>query len=769
MTTPSAGELALLRTHPQLTRLYLSIYNPRTVFAARVNNISIAKNDKVIAYDSVTTGNYLAVQPAMTLWVGTTLGGREKGSIYVYGISATEITVGENSHIDWDDNDYITVVNFFQIWPLYPRYVQDDENITVYKAYDKQYTDENTTLGEFINMGPHHAGFLEGGEHQVYWSAVGTEFLRTGATGSYLWTFEGATVTGSSSITPGYITYDAPGHYLVKLRVADETGHVEVGARHVSIYDRPEEGTNVPILKWGMDSFSGSRVEGGYSTRLWVEEQIDDIVDGALVVIFADDWYGDTKDSIGGNATNRENTVFCGYILDGTIDYDYANSRVTFDVGSPSEVMKLGEAFSVSVEDSSGDPETDANQKGGDPWFYLPDLTVKKALYHYIKWHTTVNTCNDVQYVGDDFAIQFFDADRTSIYDALNSLLRSAVYGAAVCDRQGKLYFEIEAAAKDSAETALTTSMFVDSHDWINQPQISERHTGDLSYLEGGGVAYYGFIGATGSYEAFLASAPGSTPSYRGSVQKLSGFALTTQDQLNTLVGNIFAFQNSTYPEVRLDIAGNYRVFDIAPQEIAKLTVAPDDTHRGITWTQKAFVIQAISWTYDSQHGSFLPQITVAEVTQGFAGDTIVIPAVPDEGWGVPPVTPVPPPPPIVPPEIPPIPGGFGLHQFMYTLPGTLEVNTGLLRCYNRFGTTMYIREVHISEGTAPSSGGSIIDVNINGSSMLISPIALSVGLNETYTNAFAVAVILPGQYFTVDVDTADGTDLAVVILAGML
>ena len=105
----------------------------------------------------------------------------------------------------------------------------------------------------------------------------------------------------------------------------------------------------------------------------------------------------------------------------------------------------------------------------------------------------------------------------------------------------------------------------------------------------------------------------------------------------------------------------------------------------------------------------------------------------------------------------------------MYTLPGTLEVNTGLLRCYNRFGTTMYIREVHISEGTAPSSGGSIIDVNINGSSMLISPIALSVGLNETYTNAFAVAVILPGQYFTVDVDTADGTDLAGVSLAGML
>ena len=264
------------------------------------------------------------------------------------------------------------------------------------------------------------------------------------------------------------------------------------------------------------------------------------------------------------------------------------------------------------------------------------------------------------------------------MFDALNGLLRSAVYGAAVCDRQGKIYFEIEAAAKDSAATSLTTSMFVDNHDWINQPQISERHTNDLSYIEGGGVAYFGYSGGTGTYTPFLACAPGTTPAYRGSIQKLSGFALTSQAQLNTLVGNIYAFQNSTYPEVRLDIAGNYRNFDIAPQELIKLTLAAGDTHRGITWTQKPFVIQSVSWTYDSQHGSFLPQMGAEEITQGFDGDSIAIPLVPpDDGFEQPGlVVPVPPVPvvPVVP--VVPIVGGGTEPQYLQCYRGVTWPST---------------------------------------------------------------------------------------------
>jgi len=256
----------------------------------------------------------------------------------------------------------------------------------------------------------------------------------------------------------------------------------------------------------------------------------------------------------------------------------------------------------------------------------------------------------DIRYVGDDFDIQFFDADRTSLYDAVNSLLKSAVYGAAVCDRQGALYFEIDAGAINNAASSLNTNMFIDNHDWMDTPSITERYTSETSYLEMGGVAYTNLDnGGSGNFSALLASAPGKTPAYRGKNMKLSGLALTSQSQLNTLVGNIWENMNATFPEVNLNLTGNYRNIDIAPQEVITMTLQAGDTFRGHTWTGKAFTPRSISWNYDAEKGTFLPNISLHEITQGNAGQTIDIPVTPpDDGYDQPP--------PIVPPVVPPLP-----------------------------------------------------------------------------------------------------------------
>jgi hypothetical protein len=660
MTTPTSGELALLRTQPHKTRLYLSIFEPQTVFAAQVNDAGAAKGDKVITYNNVTAGNFLAIGPGMTLYVGSTAGARDKGSIFVIKADATTITVGENSHINWADDDFLTTVNFHQIWPVYPRYVQDGEEITVYKIYDIAYADQNEDLGSFLVMGSNYAGFINqtSGSCQVYWDGSECENVQ-GTTGStYTWSFEGGDPTGSSAITPGWVTYDTAGHYRTLLRVDTPLGGADIGVRHVSIYERPGEGENVPILSWGMQDFNGSRDEGGYTSRIWIKENVESIVDGALVVIFADDWYGTTQQSIGGNSTNRESIVFSGYILDGSIEYDYQTSTVSFDVGSPSEIMKMGEAFSVSVQDSN-DPDADAanKNKGGDPWFYLVGLSVKTALYHYIRWHSSVYTLMDIRYTGTDFDIQYFDADRTSLYDAVDSILKSAVYGKAVCDRQGALYFEIDDGAVNNAASTLNKNMFVDNHDWMGTPSITERYVDEISYLEMGGVAYSG--GGSGTWSALLSAAPGNTPGYRGKNLKVSGLALTSQGQLNTLVGNIWENMNSDFPELSLDLVGNFRNIDIAPQEIITVTLQSDDTFRGLSWEQKAFTPTAMRWSYDSQVGTFLPNVTLEEVTQGNAGQTIAIPvAPPDEGFDQPPL---PVPPPIPPIPVPPLDWSIGL------------------------------------------------------------------------------------------------------------
>lgn len=627
-------QLELLETRPQRTKLWLSIYEPSTVLACRVDDASIAKGERSVTYDGVTSGSYLNVHDGMVLYVGTSAGDDDKGRLRVKSATSSVLEVAENSHIDWEDNDYLTVVNFYEITAIYPRIIQDPADPTdviFYKDYDIEYTNQNTVLGTFVNMGSHYAGFVDpaSGFVDVYYSASGSSYVgATGTSLAYEWLFEGGDPTGSTSHTPGYVSYDTPGHYTTRLLVSGSSGAMDRSYRHVSIYDRPGEGSDTPILSWELNDLSGDRDGGGYTGRITIREDIPEetIKDGSLVVIFADDWYGDTKESIGRHL-NRDSVVFVGYILDGTINYDWQEKSVEFAVGSATEVMKNIEGFSVSVE-SKNAPST---------WFQLKDMTVEKALYHYLRWHSTVLKCTDFEYPDEDFRIQFFDSDRESLYSAINTLMEGTVIGKVVSDRQGKIWSEIEVSALESpTDDKEVSKLILDNDNWRGTPIIEERQTGIVSYLEMGGIQYNGPSAGTSS--AYLSEAPGNAPNYRGSVERHQGLALTSQSQLNTLCGNVFAYRNARYPSSSYNLAGNYRNYDIAPQQLVSVTLEPEDTPRRLDWNEKNFTLQEMDIEYDPENEVLLPSISLSEVTSGTAGDTIIIPPTPptagDNGGG---------------------------------------------------------------------------------------------------------------------------------------
>ncbi len=215
------------------------------------------------------------------------------------------------------------------------------------------------------------------------------------------------------------------------------------------------------------------------------------------------------------------------------------------------------------------------------------------------------------------------------------------------------MYFEIDSGATDDAANTFDTSYDLFNPDWIGNPGITEAKE-QVAYLEMGGVAYYGISSGSGTYSALLAGGPGTVPAYRGTNQKLSGLALTTQGQLNTLVGNIWENMNADYPDVDFDLAGNFRNIDIAPQEIVKVTLNVDDTYRGISWAQKEFTPRSMSWSYNSEQNLLLPSMSLKEITAGDDGQTIAIPVAPpeDSGYDQPPIQ-LPPPMPAFP--IPPL------------------------------------------------------------------------------------------------------------------
>lgn len=627
MTILSQANLALLRTRPHATKLWLSAFQPTTVLACRVNDASIAKGARSITFDTVSSGSYLNIEADFTMLVGTSAGASDVGRIRVRSATSSVITVAENSDIAWADDLYLTVLKYVDVVPIFPRIIQDPSNPTnviFYKDYDVAYTNQNTTLGSLICMTNHKAGLRDpaSGIYQAYWTATGTYNVKS-ETLQYVWEFEGGSPSSYVGLEPGYVNYSTPGHYQTKLTVTGSSAN-DVGYRYVSVYDRPEAGTSTPILRWQLQELSTSR-QGSPTMKVRVYDDVSTIQANTLIVLFADEYYGSTQISFGGNAKNNGTIKFVGYVVDGSITYNWKQSYVEFEVESVAGIMARKQGFSVSCE-SKNNPNT---------WFEIKDMSVTRAIYHYLRWHSTVLKVADFQYTGSDLKVQYFDADRESLYEAIANFLRNGLDAELVADMQGKLWAEISAGATPSSETAFPVTLAMDKQDWMGEPNIDERLINDISFVERGGIAYSGSV--TGTFTALMSGAPGSAPAYAGTPDRKQGLILTGQTALNQLTGNLFAYKNSKYPDIEFVMSGNYSNLDVAPIERVQVNIAQADTNKGITLQNKPFHPVRIEWQYDPHNQTLTTTMSVAQLVNGVAGTTIRIPPTPpNQGFSVP-------------------------------------------------------------------------------------------------------------------------------------
>jgi len=614
----SDANLELIRKRPQSTELFLSVFQPRAVLKCRVNSVGISKGARLIPFDGISFGADTAIEAGMLLCVGSAEGLKDIGKTRIKSIMSGTITVAENSDIDWQDDQFLTAYRYFEVLPVYPRIIQNpanDEQVIFYKDYDTEYTDQNSILGTFVNMGSHRAAQLEGGSALLWYTSSGTSHMITGTVLSYDWSFEGGTPTGSTDANPGWISYDTPGHYVTRLIVTGASGSVDTSYRYVSIYNPISSGTSLPFQKWSLDSLSGSRDEGGYTASITLYETASVIEEGSVVVLFSKDYYGSTEISLGGNQENNSEIFFVGYVLDGSVQYDYEKSTVKFDLGSVTRYIQQMLGFAVSVE-SKQSPAT---------WTELLNMDMKRAIYHYLRWHSTVLSTTDIQYRGENPYVQFYDSDRSSVYDAIDNFMRSAIVGRAVTDRQGRVYIEpdITTATTGTAQSV----MQITNRDWRNAPDIDELLIPEMSYLERGGIQH---IPTGSTFGAFMSCAPGEAPGYRGEIDQVQGLALNSQDHLNQIVGNLYAFRNYPYKSIDEDLAGSYRNLDIAPQESVNIVILPEDTNRGLD-INGDFNPNSLSYEYDPLNKMLLARATFIPIVNGTPGEFMTIPDVPED------------------------------------------------------------------------------------------------------------------------------------------
>lgn len=616
----TAQELITARTQPQSVELNLSIFQPQTVLACIATG-TMTRGDRVIPYTAVSSGSYLSVEAGMTLLVGSSAGARDVGKIRIKSITASVITVSENSHINWATGLYLTVLRFFEVWPVYPRIIPDPanaEDVIFYKDYDISYTNQNTILGALVSAGSHRA--IWAGESS-YWSASGTSHLVGGTTLAFDWAFEGgSSITGSTATIPGNVRYDTAGHYVTRLIVTGSNGSVDTTYRYISVYNKPQDSlVSNPIKNWSMGGVGGSRGEGGNHTTIKVIDENTPIQDGNVVVLFADDWYGTNNTSLGGNSPNNSKIFFSGHILKNTIRFDRQSSSVEFDVGNISELMKATETYAISIEEAASPTK----------WFQMTGLNAKLGVYHYLRWHSTVLYLADIEFVGTDQNIQYWDSDRESIFDAVDNFMRSTLAGTLVSDRQGKLYAEVGAEMYSSPTGSFPTIMSISRGDWMGEPNIQEALSDTVSFIETGGVAYSGSV--TGTFEAFLSQAPGATPNGRGKPENLPGFAISDQSLLNRLSGNLYANRNAKYPQIEMNMTAGFRNMDIAPLNTVAIDILSTDTAQGIV-IHAPYTIDGLEWSYNVKNKSLLPSVTLKALVDGESGETITIPEIPDQG-----------------------------------------------------------------------------------------------------------------------------------------
>lgn len=626
MTVISAFELSLLRSQPHRTKLHLFIPQFRTMLAALLNNPTATKGDTTIPFDNVSSGLYTKVIAGMTLYVGTSLGGGELGRVRVKAITSTQITVAENDDIQWADNTYLTITSFMEPWAMYPQIILNAANVpTFYKDTDIPYTNQNSVFDPIVLMGPNLPIKMDRalGYGGRYFDGSLAYDLNTGGTiVSWLWTWEKSdgTIETSTLATPGYKYWYQPGDYNITLTVINSLGNSFTGYRVISVRT-DYGGTNPPIKRWGIDSLSGDYSASGWSGSFWMRQDAGAQIvrPGALIMILAEDWYGGVKRSIGGNYPNREDLVFVGYVRDGSVEIDPTTNIVRFDAVSITIKLDISEVFSVSVV-SSSTPTT---------WYQLKNMTVDRAIYHFIRWHTTIYHIADVRQNGNTLPVQNADFSREPIRSAINNFLSSTLMGNFVSDRQGQIWTEKDVDIVEIGDRILGTTLALVRKDWLNSLKITQVRDAPASYVELGGIQYDG--PTAGTFTAILSSAPGLSPKYTGKTQIINGMVLENQTKTNQLVGNILAKLNNEFPSVEVQLAGDYRIFDIAPQQRITSNLQPSENDLKLWWRNKAFIPRSISFAYSAEAQVLMTQIAMEAETDGPPGVTGPYPITPPD------------------------------------------------------------------------------------------------------------------------------------------
>lgn len=601
----TAGELALLRSDNQRSNIRLCIVKPSTVFTARVTVVPSGNDEITTVTIGSTTGSAAAVLDGMTVLIGTTAGGYDVGIIRARSATATVLTIGSTSDIEWAVNQYITVLDDFQIWARPLRFSDGLWNIEGEEAY----TDQNLNFKPVPILGPTVAVLPYNGAPVDFIPSAAGSWAPGSGISTYAWEAPGASASVDMTTIQPLITYNAPGLYRVRCTMTTPYGVTATGHRLVYV---PGTGA-LPAENFTVEKLTGETSSGGwqFAVTMYDAAELSGIRPRALVVLYADDYYGTTKQSIG-PINGYENIVALGWIDGATIDWNPEVGLVRFTVKGPAEWMQKASSWPISLLDATTTP-TD--------WMHINSLYIDRALWHMVSWRSTISKVIDVYPNGDTRRAFDCSGNLGSLWEQLKAF--GVKIGAEpICDRYGRLFMETDPQLVPVASRGtIPVVMDITKDDWQGTLNIQKREFRQTSLIEVAGFTWDG-----SKWGASLARAPGNAMSQTGSMTSRYNFLFADQTNANEIAELLFAKENNSFPTIPIQLAANNRMIDIAPRQYLTLTVGAADTPLGISWNAEKIIPRRVEIALDKESGALLTDIECERATVPISPSVAVIP-----------------------------------------------------------------------------------------------------------------------------------------------
>lgn len=551
------AEHTLLRTYPHASKISLGVERGITILSARVDGHHAQGETEILLTDETFASGF----DADDLIRGMTV------SLHSAAVNDRRV---DAAFLDYDAGTHILTIT------PNARQCDDDFYVTVFSAMKLWRVEEPTWDGDqhyppFAIAGPARAGFTDEPLNFIganSYSPIG----RTLETPHWKFfqdeTIESGTVNDLGTVDdPVVVSWASAGEKLFRFRIDDSEGERGRTYRPVLIFDRtgddaPYSDVIVRNCRWNGGGWSAQFTVYGAATRA------DDFPPQARVVLFAEDWYGATKQSIGGCLRGMSEVVFDGWIREGTTKVSAEENSVSFTADSIDAMMARLAMPNLTLRD--GLDTTD--------WHTFAGLNATKAIIHLIQQHTTLAQVADVFIATFDYELDIVDIPQSNLLAQLTQSVLSK-FGYAAGSRFGSVTLardknllteEMRAGLKGAA-------ILFAPQDWLSLDIGEERF---------GSIAQVTLEGKDGDDVPILAKYPTTGFGHNGDVVVDSGWIFKDQAQADELAELLYKRGNRGVKHLALRLP-NYRVLEPAFQEFFSVYLPSAYNTRGFNWSSK--------------------------------------------------------------------------------------------------------------------------------------------------------------------------------------